>query len=80
MSSTDQTAQATRPAYHVGESRSEDLIAIVSCMVALATAVLVLRLWTRFSIQGMSLAADDWTILASWLFSVAFTVNVCTRE
>ncbi|KAK4160459.1 hypothetical protein QBC43DRAFT_381243 [Cladorrhinum sp. PSN259] len=67
------------PRYNAGESRSEDLIAIVTCMVVLATIVLGLRLWTRFSIQGVSLAADDWTIMASWLFSVGFTVNVCTQ-
>ncbi|KAK4224303.1 hypothetical protein QBC38DRAFT_423809 [Podospora fimiseda] len=65
--------------YFPGQSRSENLIAIVTSMVVFSTIVIVLRLWTRLSIQGVSLAADDWTILVSWLFSVAFTVNVCTQ-
>ncbi len=77
-SATDGSAAV--PGYVVGESRSGDLIAIVACMAAFSTAVLALRLWTRIRIQGMPLGADDWTILASWLFSIAFTVNVCTRK
>ncbi|KAH8888969.1 hypothetical protein GQ53DRAFT_723745 [Thozetella sp. PMI_491] len=67
------------PDYVVGESRSADLIAIVACMTALSTIVLVLRIWTRAAVQGMPLGSDDWTILVSWLFSLAFTVNVCTQ-
>jgi len=62
------------------DSRSEDLIAIVTCMTVLSTFVLILRLWTRLRIQGMRPGADDWTILASWVFSIAFTVNVCVRK
>lgn len=65
--------------YVPGQSRSGHLIAIVTCMVTFATLVLALRLWTRSKIQGMAWAADDWTIFVSWLFSLAFTVNVCTQ-
>ncbi|RYP15629.1 hypothetical protein DL765_005580 [Monosporascus sp. GIB2] len=69
---------AAAPGYVVGESRSESLIAIVTCMVTLSTIVLVLRVWTRARVQGIPSGADEWTILVSWLFSVAFTINVCT--
>ncbi|RYO89653.1 hypothetical protein DL766_008059 [Monosporascus sp. MC13-8B] len=70
---------AAAPGYVVGESRSESLIAIVTCMVTLSTIVLLLRVWTRARVQGTASGADEWTILVSWLFSVAFTINVCTQ-
>lgn len=48
-------------------------------MITLATLVVSLRVWTRLGIQRMGLGADDWWILASWLFSLAFIVNICTQ-
>jgi hypothetical protein len=63
-----------------GESRSEKIVAIVSAMMALAPLVLLVRIWTRFRIQGIPSGADEWSILASWAFSMAFTINVCLRK
>ncbi|TPX11957.1 uncharacterized protein E0L32_007455 [Thyridium curvatum] len=57
------------------ESRSEDIVAIVASLTLLSMLALVLRVWTRLAIQRVALRADDWTILASWAFSVAFTIN-----
>jgi len=73
------TAAAASPGYVVGESRSESLVAIVTCMMCLSTIFLVLRVWTRARVQGIPSAADEWTIVISWLFSIAFTVNVCVQ-
>lgn len=61
------------------ESRSEDVIAIVASLTLLSTLALVLRVWTRLAIQRVALRADDWTIFASWAFSVAFTINAGFR-
>jgi hypothetical protein len=74
------TSSAVAPSYTVGESRSESLIAIVTCMMALSTLILALRVWTRARVQGIPSAADEWTILVSWMFSIAFTINVCIRK
>ncbi|KAK4184312.1 hypothetical protein QBC35DRAFT_59500 [Podospora australis] len=76
--SADAAEDVTSP-YVPGQSRSENLIAIVTCMTVFSTLILALRLWTRSRIQGIAWGADDWTIFVSWLFSVAFTVNVCTQ-
>ncbi|KAK4442526.1 hypothetical protein QBC34DRAFT_454555 [Podospora aff. communis PSN243] len=65
--------------YVAGESRSESLIAIVTCMMCLSTLVLLLRVFARARVQGIASTADEWTILISWLFSIAFTVNVCVQ-
>ena len=73
-------AAAAAPVPVVTESRSESLVGIVSCMMVLATVVLLLRVWTRARVQGTSSGADEWAILVSWLSSVAFTINVCVRE
>ncbi|TPX09914.1 uncharacterized protein E0L32_008936 [Thyridium curvatum] len=73
------TPPATAPNYIVGESRSGDIIAIVTAMTALSTVVLAVRLWSRIGLQGVSPGADDWTIIAAWVFSVAFTVDVSTQ-
>lgn len=74
------TPPGTAPNYIVGESRSGDIIAIVTAMTALSTFVLAVRLWSRIGLQGVSPGADDWTIIAAWVFSVAFTVDVSTRK
>lgn len=78
--STNSAATTTAaPGYVAGESRSESLIAIVASMMCLSTAVLLLRVWARARVQGIPSTADEWTILISWLFSIAFTINVCVQ-
>lgn len=64
----------------VSESRSDKIVTITTAMMSLATAVLLVRLWARYRIQGIASGADEWAILASWAFSLAFTINVCLRE
>ncbi|GAB1311517.1 hypothetical protein MFIFM68171_01727 [Madurella fahalii] len=76
---SETTATPADPGYVVGESRSESLIIIVTCMMTLSTVVLLLRILARARVQGVSSGADEWTILASWAFSIAFTVNVCVQ-
>ncbi|KAI0139368.1 hypothetical protein F4776DRAFT_662327 [Hypoxylon sp. NC0597] len=61
------------------ESRSSTLIAVVATMHTLSTVVLVARFWIRLRIQRMCLAADDWTIILSWLFTVAQSVDACLQ-
>ncbi|KAI0834645.1 hypothetical protein F5Y06DRAFT_300499 [Hypoxylon sp. FL0890] len=61
------------------ESRSGTLIAVVTSLHALSTAVLAARLWIRLRIQRMGLAADDWTIIASWLFTVVQSIDICLQ-
>jgi hypothetical protein len=61
------------------ESRSDDVIIILTVMQALSTIVVAARLLTRLLIQRMRLAADDWIITASWVVLVAYTVDVCTQ-
>ncbi|KAI1415377.1 hypothetical protein F5Y13DRAFT_187481 [Hypoxylon sp. FL1857] len=56
-------------------SRGGAVIAIVTAMNALSTAVLAARFWIRLRIQRIHLAVDDWTIIASWLVTVAQTID-----
>lgn len=67
-------------AAELAQSRSGEIVTILTCMISLATVVLVLRLMTRLGIQHMAMGADDWTVLAAWVFSLAFTVDVCVRK
>ncbi|OTA90240.1 hypothetical protein M434DRAFT_51279, partial [Hypoxylon sp. CO27-5] len=53
------------------ESRGGTLIAIVTTMHTLSTVVLVARFWIRLRIQHMRLAADDLTIILSWLVIIS---------
>lgn len=62
------------------ESRGGALIAIVTTMHALSTVILVARFWIRLRIQHMRLAADDLTIILSWLVIVAQTVDAWLRR
>jgi hypothetical protein len=61
-------------------SRSGQVIAILTSMVSLSAVVLATRLTIRLTIQRLPFGADDWTIIAAWIFSLAFTVDVCTRK
>ncbi|KAJ4309662.1 hypothetical protein N0V84_011382 [Fusarium piperis] len=61
------------------ESRSDDVVIILTVMQALSTIVVAARLLTRLLIQHMRLAADDWSIIVSWVLLVAYTVDVCTQ-
>ncbi|KAH7324730.1 hypothetical protein B0I35DRAFT_475953 [Stachybotrys elegans] len=75
MSANGQPAMELPP----DESRVADIIIILTVMQAFSTIVLALRIWTRLSVQGMNLGADDWTIIASWVFLIAYTVDVTTQ-
>ncbi|KFA59962.1 hypothetical protein S40285_08011 [Stachybotrys chlorohalonatus IBT 40285] len=61
------------------ESRADDVLIILITMQVFSTVVLLMRLCTRFAVQHLRLGADDWTIIVSWLFLVAYTVNVCMQ-
>lgn len=61
-------------------SRQHEIVGIQVGFTVFSAVVLALRLWSRTMVQSMSLGADDWTILAAWLLSLVFAVDVCVRE
>ena len=48
---------------YVPPNSSRPLEILCWCMAAFSTVVVVLRLWVRKSVKGMSLGLDDWLII-----------------
>lgn len=61
------------------ESRSEDVIIIITCMHVLSMAFLIPRLWIRIGVQRVGLGADDWMIIVAWLLNIGYGVEVCMQ-
>ena len=61
-----------------GHASGEAVVAVTIAMVALAGAVVLLRLYTRIAIVK-SPGLDDAFIAASLVFSVATTVTMCLQ-
>lgn len=61
------------------ESRSQQVVIIESSMLALAAAAVIGRIWIRLALVNTKLAADDWVIMVSLAFSVAFVADVITQ-
>ncbi|KAK5637570.1 hypothetical protein RRF57_013285 [Xylaria bambusicola] len=61
------------------ESRVSQIIIIITFFTTLPAASLFLRLWTRIGIQNLRLTADDWIIIVTWVFTLAYGINVCTQ-
>ncbi|KAI3335726.1 hypothetical protein F4824DRAFT_142805 [Ustulina deusta] len=61
------------------ESRSGNVIAVITATQVLSTIFLALRLWTRVGIQRMHFAKDDWTIIISWVFGLAYGIDVALQ-
>jgi hypothetical protein len=49
-------------------------------MLGLASLAVIGRIWVRLALVSTRLAADDWIILASFAFQIAFAVDVVCRE
>jgi hypothetical protein len=74
---TDSTTQLVPEAK---ESRSQQVVIIQLTMVALASVAVIGRIWVRLALVNTRLAADDWVIMVSLAFSVAFVADVVTRK
>jgi hypothetical protein len=48
-------------------------------MLILSSIVVIARIWIRMTLVMGRLGADDWAILVSWAFSIAFIVDVVSR-
>lgn len=62
------------------ESRSQQVVIIQLTMLSLASLAVIGRIWVRLALVNTRLAADDWVIMISLAFSVAFVADVVTRE
>lgn len=62
------------------ESRSQQVVIIQLTMLSLASLAVIDRIWVRLALVNTRLAADDWVIMISLAFSVAFVADVVTRE
>lgn len=62
------------------ESRSQQVVVIQFSMLAIASLAVIGRIWVRMALVNTRLAADDWVIMISLAFSVAFVADVVTRE
>lgn len=62
------------------ESRSQQVVIIQLTMLSLASLAVIGRIWVRLALVNTRLAADDWVIMVSLAFSVAFVADVVTRE
>ena len=62
------------------ESRSQQVVIIQLTMLGIASLAVIGRIWVRLALVNTKLAADDWVIMISLAFSVAFVADVVTRE
>lgn len=61
------------------QSRSDQVVAICLSMLALSSIAVIARIWIRLALVRVRFGADDWAILVSWAFSIAFIVDVVSR-
>lgn len=61
------------------ESRRQQVVIIELTMLAIASLAVIGRIWVRLALVNTRLAADDWVIMISLAFSVAFVADVVTR-
>lgn len=61
------------------QSRSEQVVAICLSMAGLSTLAVVGRIIIGLTLVGRKLGADDWVIMVSQAFSIAFVVDVIIR-
>lgn len=62
------------------ESRRQQVVIIELTMIGIASLAVIGRIWVRLALVNTRLAADDWVIMISLAFSVAFVADVVTRE
>jgi hypothetical protein len=67
-------ASASPPSPNGGDSTSASVIASAVSTLAVATAAVAARFYTRAVIKS-ALATEDWFVLAAWLLSIGFTVS-----
>lgn len=61
------------------ESRSQQVVIIQSAMLGLSSLAVIGRIWIRLALVNTRLAADDWAIMVSLAFAVAFVADVITQ-